>query len=171
MAIEMMYRTLGRRFWASALDFLVLFPLIGLEGTLLESKLSASAKASLYGACVVCTLAYSVVMHWRFGATLGKQATGVRVFNLAGGALLLRQALARDAITIVLVVCSTIPDLVTIGASRSPEFESDVIASWASTIILVLEILTALTNDKRRSIHDFIAGTVVERDPVPVRTT
>jgi uncharacterized RDD family membrane protein YckC len=35
---------------------------------------------------------------------------------------------------------------------------------WLATLWFLLEIATMLTNEKRRAVHDFIAGSVVIRD-------
>jgi uncharacterized RDD family membrane protein YckC len=40
---------------------------------------------------------------------------------------------------------------------------SEAVLAWAGCAWYLLEVITMLTNDKRRAVHDFIAGTVVVR--------
>ncbi len=50
---------------------------------------------------------------------------------------------------------------------QSPDFIFSIWAEMWTTIIVfgwwIAEIITMLTNEKRRAIHDYIAGTVVVR--------
>ena len=71
-----------------------------------------------------------------------------------------KQALLRDAIPAVLIVCLlTAGTFSTITGDESLIFwVFAVLATW-----FLLELITMLFNKKRRALHDFIAGTVVVR--------
>ena len=113
---------------------------------------------------------YSVLLHARFGQTIGKRLLGVKVLDVQERRLpTLRQAVLRDIGIVVLDTCSLIYPVYLVrtgtyvrgaeGATLPGE-----ILTWASIAWLVLEFLTMATNDKRRALHDYIAGTVVVRD-------
>jgi uncharacterized RDD family membrane protein YckC len=165
VAVDDRYRTLWRRFGAALIDFLMIMPLIGLHEVMLESWLPGSVKACLSAVFSACVYGYSIVMHWRFGATLGKMALGIRVLDLGETPLSLRQALTRDAINIALGAYSDVTQLALIASGQplpGPTGGMDP-STWAILAVLGLEIVTALLNQKRRSLHDLIAGTVVVR--------
>jgi uncharacterized RDD family membrane protein YckC len=165
VAVDDRYRTLWRRFAAALIDFLMIMPLIGLHEVMLESRLPGSVKACLSAALSACVYAYGIVMHWRFGATLGKMAVGIRVLDLGETPISLRQALAREAINIALGAYSNVTQLALIASGQPlpvPTGGMDP-STWAGAAVLGLEIATALFNRKRRSLHDLIAGTVVVR--------
>lgn len=110
---------------------------------------------------------YSVLLHARFGQTLGKMAAGVRVLNVSEERLpSLRQAFMRDVGYIVLNVTALIYVIYLILVSKYGNI-ADVatlpnqIIGWAGLGWFGLEVVTMLTNRKRRAFHDYIAGTVV----------
>lgn len=165
MKIEARYRTLWRRVFAGLIDFVVLMPLLGICFSSDYAQMPPAARVAIEIACSLAMLGYSVLMHWRLGATLGKLATGVRVVGLSETPLSLRQALAREAFNIATAAYGAIPHLVALGSGSLPEATPDPMYEWVTNIFFLLEILTALSNNKRRSIHDFIGGTVVIRAP------
>ena len=77
------FSTFWPRFWAPTVDELflwiptVLLPYV-LHTTFFDTPEDADV---LYMAAVLVSFAYSISFHWRFGATLGKQVTRVRVVN------------------------------------------------------------------------------------------
>lgn len=119
-------------------------------------------------------VAYSVILHWKWGQTLGKRLSGVRVNALSGDPLSLRQAGMRDILPLVFNTVGVLLDLPRVVQGRIP-YEAAAAAGfsglspfhifvlWSSLAWFVLELLTMLSNAKRRALHDFIAGTVVIR--------
>jgi uncharacterized RDD family membrane protein YckC len=79
----------------------------------------------------------------------------------------MRQAILRDILIIVINTVSLALSLYLVlsGAGiHSPDFFSlQSYIALAAFAWFVAEILTMLTNEKRRALHDFIAGTVVVR--------
>lgn len=103
---------------------------------------------------------YQVLMHWKYGATLGKMALGIRVVDVATeGPIRLSQALLRD---IVPVIATLLP---VPGWYLSPVLYHGLKAAADSANGLwgLAEIVTALFNAKRRAVHDFLADTVCVR--------
>ena len=168
---ENKYRTFWRRFWAAIFDAVILgIPLwIGavvaeLAG-IVESALSPYVRQSME----LVAVAYSVVMHARYGQTLGKMATGIKVLDVAESRdLNLRQALLRDIVPLLVAATST-AWLISFGAGDTVAEASGAaaVAQYAVGVVVpvwvIVEVVTMLFNRKRRAVHDFIAGTVVIR--------
>ncbi len=163
------YQNFWRRFWASVIDGLVLTPV-----TLLDGYVRWSAKGGF--AVVACGIVaysgyyvYSVLMHARWGQTLGKMVTAVKVMDVSERRLpTLRQAFMRNLGYIVLSMGTLgyLTYLVAVG--RYAEGGETLglpgeILTWAAFGWLVLEFVSMLTNRKRRAVHDLMAGTVVVR--------
>ena len=117
----------------------------------------------------VITWVYSVYLHGRFGQTVGKMVTRVRVVNaLTEEPITVRHALLRDCVPILISIPLLIYNSYLL-LIESPVRESSTInelANWTfyiGGIWWLVEIITMLTNNKRRAVHDFIAGTVVVR--------
>ncbi len=111
---------------------------------------------------------YSIAMHARFGQTLGKMVTGVKVLDLSESKLSLRQALLRDSVSVVftvLILVGEVPKTLS-GVDRYGSSELDIwdqFQMYTSLGWFAAELLTMLTNRKRRALHDFIARSVVVR--------
>lgn len=120
-------------------------------------------------------LIYTVVMHGRYGQTIGKIVTKVRVVDFrTEGKISFRQAWLREGIPVILslgMVGYEVYAILTWSASPVAIDNDDGLAAGKSFWLLssipglwfLAEVLTMLTNDKRRALHDFIAGTVVIR--------
>lgn len=157
------YRTFWRRFFAAFVDGFVLLPLVVVAEAIRrsgaeDSLLLAGALTSGVG------FLYSVLMHARFGQTVGKMVTGVKVLDLTESRIpTLRQAFRRDIGWIVLEVASLMVLADRLSEGLPGHGGSNDYLDWASTVWFLLEIVTMLTNSKRRAFHDFIARTVVVR--------
>jgi len=170
------YAGFWRRLGALLIDFLLIVPMT----VLYVWATSFSRTHALAGYLVVAILScgYYVYCHARFGQTLGKWITGVRVTKLDGSAIGWRQALLRSSVDMIfgalgivafVMALKTIPDdqfygltwqarLKNIGAFKPAAFSwsdgAEAIWSWSEVVVM-------LFNAKRRALHDFIAGTVV----------
>jgi uncharacterized RDD family membrane protein YckC len=170
------YSTFGPRFWTGSIDRCVLWP-VGLATTaLLYLDIPRSLAASLIVAQNLVWLLYTVGMHACYGQTVGKMVTKVRVVDLrTEGRISWRQAWLREGVPMVLSLgfLSWIVFLI-LGRGLDPKTLASREAAlparsgfWLLTALPALwflaEVLTMLTNRKRRALHDFIAGTVVVR--------
>jgi uncharacterized RDD family membrane protein YckC len=120
-------------------------------------------------------LVYTVVMHARYGQTVGKMVTKVRVVDFrTEGSISWQQAWLREGIPMALSfgfvgwqVFLILSGVLSPGAVASGEALANSKGFWLLTALpglwFLAEVLTMLTNDKRRALHDFIAGTVVVR--------
>jgi uncharacterized RDD family membrane protein YckC len=163
------YQTFGLRVWAGFIDGLVLLPL-GFLDSFVHSFFGAGLVAGLwYVFHSLSYYAYSVVLHGLYGQTVGKRIAGVWVRDITEGPLSFRQALLRDSVPIVLTIGAVILDLP--KAFRGINPLEDTALDTASSFIgftaiawFGAEVVTMLWNNKRRAIHDFIAGSVVVRE-------
>jgi uncharacterized RDD family membrane protein YckC len=152
----------------------VFLPLRWLDGWIWRAVSTPFVLVPWYASYSMSIVAYSVILHWKWGQTLGKRLTGVRVCSLSGGALSLRQAALRDILPLVINTVSVLLDLPLVAQGRNPYQEAaalgvsslsplHIFVLWSFLAWFALEVLTMLTNAKRRALHDFIAGTVVMR--------
>ena len=159
------YNTFFQRFWAGWIDGLVLLMLtIGFE--LLAGLMPESTARALVMFSAFSPYFYSVVLHSLYGYTIGKAMMGVKVVKVEDESKIdFRHALVRDLVPIVLLVVSLIalPGVIEPGQhyklAATPVFYQ--IAVWASLVWFLLEIGTMLLDEKRRALHDYMAGTVV----------
>jgi uncharacterized RDD family membrane protein YckC len=168
------YRTFWPRFWAESVDALVLWPLT--LGSAIAASGGASNEVAVIASGVVsaATFIYTAVMHGRYGQTVGKMAVRVKVLDArTGNPISWRQAFIRESIPLAMtlallafLVAGPSADVlaVDVAADSLPAFS---LGEWLLLTLpmlwFVAEVVTMLTNAKRRALHDFIAGTVVVR--------
>ena len=165
---EKRYRTFWCRAAPAVVDFLVLLPM----GVFL---LWAGPRATspvilipLYVLNAGTALAYSVVLHARYGQTLGKRAAHVRVIDLSGARIGVRQAVYRDSPWLALALTDIVWATQRILQGKNPFKMEDLglipfALAAAQVIWLIAELITMLTNRRRRAVHDWIASTLVIR--------
>lgn len=111
---------------------------------------------------------YSVAFHTIYGQTLGKMALGVKVVDsVSEGRISLRQALLRDCVPITMIALLLVGSIFieVIQLQEVPQWVIYSMMAFSISYFIwhLLEIITMLFNTKNRSLHDFIAGTVVIR--------
>ena len=168
MNVPEQYQTFWPRFWAGWIDVLVLLPLWPVDYWIQAAAKSPYVLAPWFVLYAFVFDVYSVAMHARYGQTVGKMITGVKVLDLSGGKLSLRQALLRDSVPILLNVLAVADGLPQVLAGSNPydalEFTWLLqLQIYASSLWFAAELLTMLLNSKRRAVHDFIAHSLVVR--------
>jgi uncharacterized RDD family membrane protein YckC len=173
------YSTFWRRFFAGIIDGIVLMPLGFLldmsPPSILELNGISDLTYTLFTTILfhACVYTYSIVLHWKFGQTVGKKWCDVRVVDVSETQLLtLDQSFRRDSIPIALVVLGLIiQGFLLYSGDYHPfadNFGSALVAGGllgsANLIWFLLEIITMFTNDKCRAFHDYLAGSVVVKD-------
>lgn len=155
------YETFWARFWASILDGIV----VGILGAVVSTLVASLPQSVVPGAVLfvdVLPYIYVILLHHRFGQTLGKMATEVKVVSFPNeGALTMRRAFVRDGL--LPVIFST---MLILGVFLFVDDFDNAMTAFALFIGLyfgwyLLELVTMLSNKKRRALHDYIAGTVV----------
>jgi uncharacterized RDD family membrane protein YckC len=169
------YSTFAPRFWSESVDSCVLAPIGFISYAILSLNIPRSQAELVVIVQNLAWLLYTVVMHGRYGQTVGKMVTKVRVVDFrTEGKISFLQAWLREGIPMVLslgmvgyeVLCilngSLTPKSVANG-SAPPFGKLFWLLAALPSLWFVAEVVTMLTNDKRRALHDFIAGTVVVR--------
>lgn len=164
------YQTFGARLGAGIIDSFVFFPVALIDIYFSTGDRNVLLTIAWTIVSYSCYWLYSVILHARSGQTLGKLVTGVKVLDLSETHIpTLRQAFFRDSGYIVLNIISlvyAIQYLLAVESNPTIVHGDDKLAAgdWigiASLSWFLLEIITMITNKKRRALHDYIAGTVV----------
>ena len=171
------YSTFWQRVGATLIDSLILTPLFLVDYFLAAQSRMYELYAFIPSALITAYFyLYLVVRH---GGTPGKLLMGLRIANLDGSrvgwkAALLRLSilwlleLAESSMSIVAALGMTDEAYLALGFfERSAAFEVAMplleAVTWLMIIWFAACLVTMLANSKRRTLHDFIAGTVVVR--------
>ncbi len=172
--IEKKYQTFWPRVGAGFIDAIIFYP-FALIAKLVIYKSDSSFLVIFWDQFHAWAwIAYSVLMHGYKGQTLGKMVCKVRVLDITENQLSLRQAFMRDIVLIISNIIFSIyvflntSNYISIITGKAKDLSVIPVWFWilamAGLIWTFLEVITMLTNKKRRAIHDFIAGSVVKRD-------
>ena len=169
---EKRYRTFWPRFLAGFVDGLVFWPLTTFLYFILRLDAPIWLLVTVFVIQQGCYWVYSISLHGRYGQTVGKMVTRVRIVDArTQGPISIRHAFLRDSIPILFnipfVTFSTYEMVIRKMSNEPwPSEENTAGVDWGLLIIvfwLTAEAITMLTNKRRRAIHDFVAGTVVVR--------
>jgi uncharacterized RDD family membrane protein YckC len=159
------YSTAWRRVLASFIDGIVFIPLMILDYNLMESNSIWILIAWLIVYECISFL-YSIFMHAKYGQTIGKMLAGITVMNIGEERHInLKEAIRRDLVWIIVSLAGlfyfSITSVMSPGNTYEnlllyDEFYSILVMAWT-----VIELLSMITNKKRRAVHDYIAGSVV----------
>jgi uncharacterized RDD family membrane protein YckC len=172
----MNYATFWQRFAASLVDTFVLLPLIFTQ--LWLESLSRAAAFFLVIPMTAAYCTYTIYCHGRFGKTVGKHALGIRVVKTTSEPIGWREAWLRSSVDLAFAVVAVISSFAALVAITDAEYYG---VDWlqragnlqshhpqwlawtytANQIWIWSEVLVVLFNEKRRALHDYIAGTVV----------
>lgn len=171
----MTYAGFPRRALALLIDFIVLLPLVAFHTFLAAHSPHALVAASIVVGAVAS--GYAVYFLARWGQTLGKMAACIKVVRLDGTPIAWFEALRRASVDIGLWLMYVIGLAYTVSTWEDPPWSSldaderqRLLAArnpiiWAYDFVVDLwtgsELVVLLLNEKRRALHDFIAGTVV----------
>lgn len=174
MTTDLRYRTFWPRLGAAFLDSAALAPLIWLDQVLWNFTSSLIILFLWLLIHQTLSIIYSVGFVYLFGQTPGKMATGVLILDNNDGRLTLSQAILRNIVPVILapVVILLVSNNLLAGQLANRGLGDPRFLVWFFGIMmvwLVLEFITMLFSSKRRAIHDFIAGTVVVRQPLEKR--
>lgn len=156
------YRLFWRRFFSLIIDFFILLSFVKLETYIRASNIGATWELVLGLFTSLLIVGYSVLMHGRYGQTLGKMVTRIKVIDISEEKkITYKQASLRDILPILLLP-------ITIFKYYQVTLETTLLRSrpigfllLAALLWLILEIITMFFDKKRRSVQDLIAGSVV----------
>lgn len=177
----MQYAGFPMRFGAAVVDGVLLAPLVVLYWALAALSWEVAVAAAI--PYVSSYAAYNVYCHARWGQTLGKRVYGIKVVTLAGDPIRWRHALLRHSVDLVVAALSCAAWMAALFAVSKVPFGSagfqermhlvkeaqPAWSNWPQTVEYVWvasEMLVLLCNEKKRAIHDYLAGTVVMVLPV-----
>ena len=170
-APEEQYRTFWQRSWAGFIDALVLSP-VALVNWAVFSPSHPKWIVLAWGVVSYASYpVYSILMHTRYGKTVGKRVMGVVVLDVSEQRIpTFRQAFLRD---IAIVFSSSVLLTNFFRVVVIPGYVENIndkmgwfgdVLSWTTQIWYLLEVVTMLANEKRRAPHDRIAQTVVVQE-------
>lgn len=178
----MNYATFRQRLNATVIDCFVFLPLILIQIWL--GSYSKTAAIALVIPMAAISIAYDVYCHARFGQTIGKYAMGIHVVRISGARIGWREAWLRAYVNVAFITLGAISSLVALATIADAEYYAvgwtqlsenlhayqPAWLGWTTAAINIWtwsEVVVMLFNKKRRSLHDFIAGTVVIAEPRP----
>lgn len=176
MADPLKYAGFWRRALALVADYVIVLGVTAVQAVAAGVSIPVAVASNLVGGVV--SVGYPIYFHARWGQTVGKMLTKIKVTRLDGAPLGLRPALLRSSVDVVLwvvfmvglirvLVTWTGPEWSSLGfLARGYAIEKGIapISHWAYHSIDYWfwgELVVLLTNRKRRALQDFIAGTVV----------
>ena len=161
------YRTGLKRLWAAIVDGIVFMPLLLVEQWIYKTTNSVSILFTWATFVTFAPLIYSIILHYRYGQTIGKWVAGVKVLDISETRkLTLRQSIYRDIFYLMVAAIGFLYYGFLFIRSDNKEnvlgdyssFSDDPILWWT-----LIELITMFTNSRRRAVHDFLAKSVVIR--------
>jgi uncharacterized RDD family membrane protein YckC len=174
MTLDPRYKTFWPRLGAAFLDGAALAPLVWFDQVLWNLTSSVILLFLWMLIYQSLSIGYSVGFLYFLGQTPGKMATGVLILDNDDRRLTLSQAILRNIVTVILALIFILVVSSNLHAGRLANrgLGDQRFLMWffaAMIVWTVLEFITMLFSSKRRAIHDFIAGTVVVRQPIEER--
>jgi uncharacterized RDD family membrane protein YckC len=162
---DLKYHTGVKRLGAAIIDSIIFTPLLFADLWVLNQTDNVWIvfawtvfNASLY-------YLYSIFFHYKFGRTVGKWIVGIKVVDLSETKLLsLKQSFLRDSLYVILQLLGFVYFLYRVAQTGDIDI---IIMDYRNFIDysflgwMALELLSMLTNEKRRAIQDQLAGSVV----------
>ena len=169
----MIYSDPWKRISAAMID-IIIFGLI-ISPILYFQQLSKVAYVTCEFAILLCSSFYYIYLHNKSGQTLGKKAVKIKVTKTSGENICLNTSIIRHLPIIIIGLFYFLKTIILVYNINIPienfDHFSDKLTnnsieavSWIEYlffILIVLDLMTILLNQKRRSLHDFIAKTVV----------
>jgi uncharacterized RDD family membrane protein YckC len=172
----MRYAGFWPRLGAMVVDTVVMVPIIALSAWTWSGSRTVALLTEVPLACVFAL--YNIYFVGRWGQTIGKMILGIKVVALDGNvagysrgffrhAVDLAFSLATSALTLYALLSVTNHEFDLLAFNARLELLSTKTAAWTDILNWLLvgwtlsELVVLLLNDKRRAIHDYIAGTVV----------
>ena len=172
----MRYAGFWPRLGAIVVDTVVVTPIIMLSFWTFSASRTIALSFELPIACLFAL--YNIYFVGRWGQTLGKMALRIKVVAVNGESAGYVRAFYRHAVDLIFSLLTSALALYALMTVTDREFELltfdarlDLLAattgSWTDILNWLLvawtlsELVVLLFNEKRRAIHDYIAGTVV----------
>lgn len=162
---ELKYHTSLNRLGAAIVDWIIFLPLLLFQQWLYARTNNTSIIIAWIIFTTFVPIFYSIIAHYKYGQTVGKWVAGVKVVDISESKkLTLRQCLLRDIFDLTTQIIGLAYFSFLAIQTDKTEFLLIDYASFADGPMswwFLIELITMLTNSKRRAAHDYIAGTVV----------
>lgn len=159
------YRTSFRRILAAFIDALVLGPLSFISYLIYKKSSNQTVLFTTYAVETMIPIFYSIIFHFKYGYTIGKYLVDVKVLDLTESKLItFKQSLYRDSFYLIITIGTIIYSGVIFLKSSNLESSVKISSNFFHFPVpywTIIEIITMMTNKKRRALHDFLAGSVV----------
>lgn len=107
---------------------------------------------------------YTVFCNCRFGQTIGKWATDLKVVDITEkSGISLKKAIFRESFDILCIGITLLLIFLAKGSAEQLQADNYNFISIPAIVWVFFEFIVMLTNEKRRAIHDYLGGTVVIR--------
>jgi uncharacterized RDD family membrane protein YckC len=175
---EDIYAGFGFRLISLILDIVILLPLYFLDQYIYgHGKLLFIFGILTHFLIIVW---YFIFLVQKYGGTPGKLIVGIKIIKLNGEAITWTEAILRAIVSIIISILGTIISIMIslnidssvynpLDFKQKTEYLKTIFPvlsksyTWINNIWFWGELFVLLTNDRKRAIHDFIAGTVVVR--------
>jgi uncharacterized RDD family membrane protein YckC len=163
---EERYRTGLKRLWAAIVDSIVFLPLLLVDKWLYNTNQNQSISTTWLIFTSLVPIFYSIFLHYKYGYTIGKWVAKVKVLDVSETRTIsLWQSIRRDIVLLLVQVISLVYILMYFHADNQGSFVTDYVDFTGAPLFIwtLAELISMLTNEKRRAIHDFIAKSIVVR--------
>ena len=127
--------------------------------------------------------AYNIYFHGKYGQTIGKMVTGIKVVKVSGSDITFKEAFLRNSVDILFSLLWIVARVIALNKISETDYLQSSISQklnilldstpsylvWVSTVSEIWiwsEVVVLLFNKKKRAIHDYIAGTVVKHKEI-----
>jgi uncharacterized RDD family membrane protein YckC len=173
---ESIYAGFGSRFGSFLLDFVIFIPLIVV--TLAINSINKDALLYTATFNLILGIFYNIYLVKKYGGTPGKLWVGLKIIKINGEDIGWREAILRHLVMFLITISMFVVNIISILQADAEYYEgltwiqkSQYLAglnpvafsinTWLSNIWIYGEFIVLLTNERKRAVHDFIAGTVV----------
>lgn len=171
-----LYGNFGERFAAGFLDGIFLIP-ITMGGVYINSLHLYNYHYTFFVTQLLISL-YSIYLPVRYGATPGRLIMGLTILKLDGSAITYRESFFKFLPTLLIGILVFVIQCLTIALADESVFDSlgwieqtnylkkiSPIPMWVQMVVIygyfLVTIIMVLTNPRKRSLSDQLAGTVV----------
>jgi uncharacterized RDD family membrane protein YckC len=158
------YETFWRRFGAGILDSFIILP-INWGVSFIFLFISSTPTMLSWAAPGFISALYYILMHYYRGQTLGKMAAKVKVLDDTETPISLGQAIIRNLPQLLIPMFAVSFSTADASAADTIAFGAGLIYGF-TVLFSFVDAVVCLANEKRRALHDFIAGTVVVRTDI-----
>lgn len=165
------FDTIGRRLVAALVDALIFAPITVLYIIVESFELSLWPRFAVNVLGALTGISYNVLLHWKYGQTVGKMIAAVRVVDVHERPISFRQAFLRDIFFIAVQLLEFVAILFL--ALSGNLWNVDPISFVQESLLILyflwilVDTIVCLKNSKYRALHDMVAGTVVVRSDIP----